>query len=175
MRDKNELKRMKGHKMDLKTAKRLLANQSKEGLLRVIVSLLGFSEEAEEWLLDYCQEHGEVSNAGLLARKQVEHYWDIAEAVIDEANCYGGADESEEDDAGNALFTIGELVKKHSFDCSFRQSLMYRMLEQFRRSNSGFEDVLIDACMGLCQTGEEFLYLADKLFSGRSAPVMFTA
>ena len=37
--------------MDLKTARRLLANQSKEALLRIIISLSGFSEEAEEWLL----------------------------------------------------------------------------------------------------------------------------
>ncbi len=50
MRNKNELKRMKGHKMDLKTAKRLLANQSKEGLLRVIVSLSG-----EPWEENFCR------------------------------------------------------------------------------------------------------------------------
>ena len=155
--------------MDLKTARRLLANQSKEALLRIIISLSGFSEEAEEWLLDYCQEHGEAGNTELLARKQVEHYWDIAEDYIGEANCYGGAYESEEDDAGNALFTIRELVKKHSFDWNFRLSLMDRMLELFERDNSGFEDALIDACMDLCKTGEEFLYLADRLRDASSA------
>ena len=155
--------------MDLKTARRLLANQSKEALLRIIVNLSGFSKEAEEWLLDYCEDHGEASNTELLARKQVEHYWDIAKDFIDEANCYGGAYESEEDDAGNALFTIRELVKKHSFDWRFRQSLMDRMLELFERDNSGFEDALIDACMDLCKTGEEFLCLADRLRDASSA------
>ena len=113
--------------------------------------------------MDYCGTHGEISDAELIARKQVEHYWNVAERTIDEANCYGGTYEEEEDEAGNALFMIGELVKKHSFDWRFRRSLIDRMLEQFERQNSGFEDALIDTCMELCQTGEEFLYLADML------------
>jgi len=154
--------------MDLKTARRLLVNQSKEELLRIIVSLSGFSEEAEEWLLDYCEDHGEASDAEFLARKQVEHCWCIAEGIIDEANCYGGAYENEEDHAGTALFTIGELVKKHSFDWKFRQSLMDRMLEQFMRDNSGFEDALIDTCVELCKAGAEYLYLAERLRNASS-------
>lgn len=149
--------------MDLKTARRLLANQSKEELLRIIVSLSESSDEAEEWLLDYCEKHGEVSEAELLARKQVERCWNTAEGIIDEANCYGGTSEDETDEVDAALCTIGELAKKHSFGWDFRQSLMDRMLDQFMRDNSGFEDALIDACMELCQVGEEHLYLADRL------------
>ena len=76
--------------MDYKTARRLLSNQSKEELLRIIVRLSSYTEEAEEWLLDYCGTHGEISDAELVARKQVEHYWNVAERTIDEANCYGG-------------------------------------------------------------------------------------
>ena len=155
--------------MDLKTARRLLTNQSKEEMLRIIVNLSGFSEEAEKWLLDYCEDHGEASDAEFLARKQVEHCWSVAESIIDEANCCGGADEDEEDSAGTALFTIGELVKKHTFDWKFRQSLIDRMLEQFMQDNSGFEDALIDACMELCQAGTEYLYLADRLRDASSA------
>ncbi len=160
---------MKGFNMDLKTARKLLANQSKEGLLRIIVSLSESSDEAEEWLLDYCEKHGEVNEAELLARKQVEHYWNAAEEMIDEANCYGGTSEDEADEVDAALCTIRELAKKHSFSWDFRQSLIDRMLEQADRNNSGFEDALIDACMDLCRTEKEFLYLADRLRDASSA------
>ena len=69
--------------MDLKTARRLLSNQSKEELLKIIISLYADSEKAEEWLLDDCETHGENSDAELVARKQVEHYWNVAERTID--------------------------------------------------------------------------------------------
>lgn len=147
--------------MDLKTTKRLLANQSKEELLKIIANLSAYSEEAEEWLLKYCEKHGKVDNAELVARKQIELAWRTAEDIIDESNFYGGTDGEEEVDT--ALFTIGELSKKYTLDWGFRQSLIDRMLEQFRHDDGVFEDMLIDACLELCRTDEEYLFLADRL------------
>ena len=149
--------------MDLKTVRKLLSNRSREDLLKIIIELSAYSEEAEEWLLDYCEQRGEASNAELVARKQVEHHWLVAENIIDEANCYGGPDEEGEDKVYLSLIEIGELSKKHMFGWDFRQSLIDRMLEQLRENNSGFEDLLIDACTELCREDGEFQYLAERL------------
>ena len=39
--------------MDINSARKLLANQSTDDLIKIIVSLANISEDAEEWLLNY--------------------------------------------------------------------------------------------------------------------------
>ncbi len=152
--------------MDLSDVKKLLKNQSNENLLKIIVRLSNYSEDAEEWLLDYCKKNSKTEDTALVAKKQIEHYWQIAEEIIDEANMYGGT--NQEDDAYDALSKIDELVKDYKLEWEFRKQLVDGMLEQFFQDNSGFEDSLIDSCMTICQTAEEYLYLAERLESSRS-------
>ena len=149
--------------MDLETAGKLLSNLSKDDLFKIIITLCSYSEEAEEWLLDHCEEHGKVGDEELLAQEQVEYYLRRAKNVIDRAEWYGGPDEEGEDRAFLSIAEISELVKSHSFSRDFRRSVLDRLLEQFLHNDTGLEDPMIDACTDLCVSDEEFLYLAERL------------
>lgn len=148
--------------MDLTTAKKLLRNTKREDLIKIISKLSTYDDAADEWLLDYCNKHCEEEK-NLVIQKQIRHYWDVAEAIIDEANEYGGTSYSKEEEAYDALSMIDDLTKKNKTPWTFRQQIVDEMMEQFYYGNSGFDDALFDNCDCLCQTKEEKLYLADAL------------
>ena len=152
--------------MNIDTVKKLLANQEKAELYKIISRLSNYSEEAEEWLLNYCRKKGEKSDSSFIVEKQVQHYWSVAEEIIDEANMYGGT--YKEDDAYDALYKIDELVKNNKISWECRRNIVDSMLEQFYVGNSGFDDALIESCEVLCQLKEEKLYLADKISESTS-------
>ena len=152
--------------MNIDTVKKLLANQERTELYSIISKLSNYSEDAEEWLLDYCSKKGKKSDSSLIVEKQIQHYWSVAEDIIDEANMYGGT--YNEDDAYDALDKIDELAKKNKISWECRRDIVDSMLEQFYIGNSGFDDTLIDTCEILCQSKEEKLYLADKISESSS-------
>ena len=152
--------------MNIDTVKKLLANQERTELYSIISKLSNYSEDAEEWLLDYCSKKGKKSDSSLIVEKQIQHYWSVAEDIIDDANMYGGT--YNEDDAYDALDTIDELAKKNKISWECRRDIVDSMLEQFYIGNSGFDDTLIDTCEILCQSKEEKLYLADKISESSS-------
>ena len=98
--------------MNIDTVKKLLANQERTELYSIISKLSNYSEDAEEWLLDYCSKKGKKSDSSLIVEKQIQHYWSVAEDIIDDANMYGGT--YNEDDAYDALDKIDELAKKNN-------------------------------------------------------------
>lgn len=152
--------------MNIDTVKKLLANQEKTELYNIISRLSSYSEDAEEWLLDYCSKKSKKSDSSLIVEKQIQHYWSVAEDIIDDANMYGGT--YNEDDAYDALDKIDELVKKNEISWECRRNIVDSMMEQFYAGNSGFDDTLIDSCEVLCQSKEEKLYLADKISESSS-------
>ena len=152
--------------MNIDTVKKLLANQERTELYSIISKLSNYSEDAEEWLLDYCSKKGKKSDSSLIVEKQIQHYWSVAEDIIDDANMYGGT--YNEDDAYDALDKIDELAKKNKISWECRRDIVDGMLEQFYIGNSGFDDTLIDTCEILCQSKEEKLYLADKISESSS-------
>jgi len=152
--------------MNIDTVKKLLANQERTELYSIISKLSNYSEDAEEWLLDYCSKKGKKSDSSLIVEKQIQHYWSVAEGIIDDANMYGGT--YNEDDAYDALDKIDELAKKNKISWECRRDIVDSMLEQFYIGNSGFDDTLIDTCEILCQSKEEKLYLADKISESSS-------
>ena len=152
--------------MNIDTVKKLLANQERTELYSIISKLSNYSEDAEEWLLDYCSKKGKKSDSSLIVEKQIQHYWSVAEDIIDDANMYGGT--YNEDDAYDALDKIDELAKKNKISWECRRDIVDSMLEQFYIGNSGFDDTLIDTCEILCQSKEEKLYLADKISESSS-------
>ena len=153
--------------MDLTTAKKLLKNTQKNELIKIIARLSTYDEAANEWLLDYCKEHCEEDNK-LVVQKQMQHYWRVAEKIIDEANDYGGCSEEDEDEAYDALRKIDKLNEENETPWEFRKAIVDGMMGQFFLGNSGFEDTLYDSCSELCKTQEEQLYLADVLSKSRS-------
>ena len=151
--------------MDINSARKLLANQSTDDLIKIIVNLANISEDAEEWLLNYCDQHGKVADEGLILKKQIEHYWYVAEEIIDEANMYGGTSDDKESTCCCALFTIDDLASKnkHRLEWDFRKSIIDSMMTQFHVGNSGFEHNLMDSCLNLCEKKDEYLYLAGEI------------
>jgi tetratricopeptide (TPR) repeat protein len=152
--------------MNIDTVKKLLANQERTELYSIISKLSNYSEDAEEWLFDYCSKKGKKSDSSLIVEKQIQHYWSVAEDIIDDANMYGGT--YNEDDVYDALDKIDELAKKNKISWECRRDIVDSMLEQFYIGNSGFDDTLIDTCEILCQSKEEKLYLADKISESSS-------
>lgn len=152
--------------MNIDTVKKLLVNQERTELYSIISKLSNYSEDAEEWLLDYCSKKGKKSDSSLIVEKQIQHYWSVAEDIIDDANMYGGT--YNEDDVYDALDKIDELAKKNKISWECRRDIVDSMLEQFYIGNSGFDDTLIDTCEILCQSKEEKLYLADKISESSS-------
>lgn len=150
--------------MDLTTVKKLLENVKRDELIKMIAKLTTYDEKSEEWLLEYCKEHCIDSDKNLVTQKQIQHYWEAAESIINEANQYGGT--YDEDEAYNALSMIADLAEKTKTAWGFRRPIVDEMMEQFYLGNSGFEDALADTCMVLCQGKEEKLYLADALGKG---------
>ena len=154
--------------MDIATAKKLLAEQSKQDLIKIIARLSNYSDDAESWLLEYCGKHGAADGRQLAAEKQMRHEWDIAWEIIEEANEFGGTYENREDDACDALERMETLIKKNKFTWDFRKPIVDEMLEQIFEGNSGFEDLLMDHCEMLCKTKDEKLYLAERLKASAS-------
>ncbi|MBO6209974.1 MAG: hypothetical protein J6N99_04720 [Schwartzia sp.] len=154
--------------MDIATAKKLLAEQSKQDLIKIIARLSNYSDDAESWLLEYCGKHGAADGRQLAAEKQMRHEWDIAWEIIEEANEFGGTYENREDDACDALERMETLIKKCKFTWDFRKPIVDEMLEQIFEGNSGFEDLLMDHCEMLCKTRDEKLYLAERLKASAS-------
>lgn len=149
--------------MDIATAKKLLAEQSKQDLIRIIARLSTYSDDAESWLLEYCGKHGAADGKQLAAETQLRHEWGIAREIIAEANEFGGTYEDREEDACDALARMDTLLRKNKFAWDFRKPIVDEMLEQFFEGNSGFEDTLVDSCETLCKARDEKLYLAERL------------
>ena len=147
--------------MDIETVEKLLENRDRTELYDIIAQLSDCSDEAEEWLLDYCSRKSGENNSALIAEKQIRHYWYMAEDIIDDANTYGGT--KDEDDAYYALNMIDDLARENEISWECRKEIVDGMLKQFYIGNSGFEDKLIESCETLCKTNEENLYLADKI------------
>ena len=70
--------------MDIQTASKLLKNTKREDLVKIISKLSGYSNEANEWLLSYCRKNCEKEK-NIVIQEQIQHYWDVAERIIDEA------------------------------------------------------------------------------------------
>ena len=150
--------------MDKNTINKLLKDTSQDELIEIISSLVSHSTRSEEWLLNYCKQKGDSFNKSLIAKNQIQHYWNEAKEIISLANEYGGT--YNEDDAYDALSMINDLCNEAKTDWEFRQRIVDEMMEQFYLGNSGFDDALVDSCMVLCQNKDEMLYLAPKLCNG---------
>ena len=148
--------------MDLKAVSKLLKDTKREDLIKIIAALSEYNSETNERLLNYCEDHCEEEK-DLVVKEQIQHYWDIAMEIIDEANRYGGTYYKREEEAYDALNIIDKLAQENITPWTFRRQIIDEMMEQFYYGNSGFDDSLVESCEVLCRTKEEKLYLADSL------------
>lgn len=117
--------------------------------------------------MEYCENNCSDIDKTLLTQKQIQHYWNVAKAIIYEANEYGGT--NDEDTVYDAMMTINALADNIvETNWNFIQPIVDEMMEQFHIGNSGFDDLLVDSCLVLCQKKEEKLYLAKLLSKGEN-------
>ena len=154
--------------MDVKTAGKLLGKTSREELIRIISHLSACSEEAEKWLLNYCNDRSHEKDRDFAAEKQLQSCWNIAEEIINENNRYGEVSDQKEAMAYDAMDEINRLAESYDIPWEIRREIVDRMMAQFYLSSSGFEDVLAESCDKLCQSEAEQLYYANCLAKSAS-------
>ena len=148
--------------MDKKTLNLLIGKMKKKKLLELISQMTLYSSGAEEILLDYCKNDKMVENKNIVFEMQLQNLWDAAYSIIDDANSYGGC-HYEEELACDEIYEMQSLIAKYEISWEVRKDILDKMLEQIIYDNSGFTDILLETTDELCQTDNEYLYLADLL------------
>jgi len=149
--------------MDKKTLNLLIGKMKKKKLLELISQMTLYSSGAEEILLDYCKNDKMVENKNIVFEMQLQNLWDAAYSIIDDANSYGGCHYEEEEFACDEIYEMQSLIAKYEISWEVRKDILDKMLEQIIYDNSGFTDILLETTDELCQTDNEYLYLADLL------------
>lgn len=143
----------------------LLNNFDKNRLIELIEQLRWKNMNLDAQILEWAREN-KKSDDKAIEINLLKEYWEVVYDIVDSANDYGGSSLSEDEEVFFKLSYITEIVQKNDLPWSVRGELVDDILEQFNRSNSGFEDSLIDLAVELCQNEKEELYLADCLAEG---------
>lgn len=153
--------------MDKKTVDKMLENADRKDLIDIIVRMSKNSPKAEMVIIDWCKGNNEKYRKKAI-EAELEKLWEEARAVISEFNEYGGGPDSDEEEAGDKLWKMDEIVKTNDISWENRVVILDEMLEEFRIGNSGFDDLLIDVASSFCKSADEKRYLADALAEGGS-------
>ena len=139
--------------------KSLLLDKTESQLRELIIDIVSRFPDSYEFIFRQEKSEGKVDvNAELAAE-----LWTDAEAIISEFNEYGGGPEEDEEEAHEKIEELSKLLP--SLPWQERREIMDDMLKQYHLGNSGFDDVLIDACFEMCKEEQEWLYLAERLLS----------
>lgn len=152
--------------MNKKTVEEMLKGASKKDCLDIISKMSNRSKAAEQVIVEWCKKNNTAYKTKAI-EIELRNLWEKAYAIIDRFNEYGGGPDDEEEEAGDNLWKMDELVKEHAIPWDTRVEILDEMLDQFRIGNSGFDDLLIDVASTFCKTNEELRYLADQLADGR--------
>jgi hypothetical protein len=90
-------------------------------------------------------------------------YWEDARSIISEFNELGGGPEDDEEEAYGYLEKISELINEGGLSTAAKLEFLDEAFEEYNIDNSGFEDGLMDIFFEICQTKDEWEYLAKKL------------
>ena len=137
----------------------LLADKTESQLRKLIFDIASCFPDSYEFILRQEKSEGKINVSVELAME----LWADAEAIISEFNEYGGGPEEDEEEAHEKIEELIKLLP--SLPWQERRKIMDDMLEQYHLGNSGFDDVLADACFKMCKEEQEWLYLAERLLS----------
>ena len=137
----------------------LLADKTESQLRELILNIMSRFPDSYEFILRHEKSEGKVDARAELAAE----LWADAEAIISEFNEYGGGLEEDEEEAYEKIRGLSRILP--SLPWQERREIMDGMLEQYHLGNSGFGDVLTDACFEMCKEEQEWLYLAERLLS----------
>jgi hypothetical protein len=146
------------HKNDIK---KMNAEQ-----LRSLVDYLRNSDpDVDTGIDEWLSRKGNISTADTAnaARNRLAlSYWSSACSLINDMNEYGGADDEDYEEAADWIEKLQALIKI-GLENDTRAEIFEEAFEQYRYSNSGFDDNLMDLMMDLCLDEGEWKLFADKL------------
>lgn len=90
-------------------------------------------------------------------------YWNNAQNIISEFNCYGGGPDEDKEEAYEWLEKISDLIKEDIITPEAKYKFMDAAFVEYDAGNSGFDDDLMDLLFELCKEKEEWEYLVKKL------------
>lgn len=90
-------------------------------------------------------------------------YWNNAQNIISEFNCYGGGPDEDEEEAYAWLEKITDLINEDKITSEAKREFMDAAFVEYDAGNSGFDDVLMNIFFDLCKEKEEWEYLVRKL------------
>jgi len=142
-------------------------------LVSLISYLIQRGEQARlhvlEWLKENSDKPQNTVNQKKSNKNQKTHdvllfeYWNKAQNIISEFNCYGGGPDEDEEEAYEWLEKIMNLVNEDKITPEAKRELMDAAFVEYDAGNSGFDDALMDLFFGLCKEKEEWEYLVEKL------------
>jgi uncharacterized Zn finger protein len=142
-----------------KTIESVLKDKTEAQLRQLLIDISRRFPDTSDFILRWSNSKGQIDVAGELAMA----LWKKAEVIIDQFNEYGGGPDDDEEAACEYICEMGKLIPKLSWEA--RQKIVDRMLEQYSYGNSGFEDMLIEACYKMCSEKDELVYLAEQFLS----------
>ncbi|OLN28239.1 hypothetical protein [Desulfosporosinus metallidurans] len=142
-------------------------------LIKLIMNLIQREGQARlhvlEWLEQNCDTNKKASNSNKKSKSPKIHdellfeYWNNAQSIISEFNCYGGGPEEEEEEVYEWLEKISVLIKEDNITPEAKRRFMEAAFVEYDAGNSGFDDGLMDLFFELCKEKDEWEFLVQKL------------
>ncbi|GAB6155743.1 hypothetical protein JCM17380_44940 [Desulfosporosinus burensis] len=146
-------------------------------LIKLIMNLIQREGQARlhvlEWLEQNCNTNKKASNSNKSKSPKIHNellfeYWNNAQSIISEFNCYGGGPEEEEEEVYEWLEKISDLIKEDKITPEAKHRFMDAAFVEYDTGNSGFDDGLMDLFFELCKEKDEWEFLVQKLNSRKS-------
>jgi len=142
-------------------------------LISLIMYLIQRGEQTRLHVLEWLDEHSDKPKNTLNQKKSNKtqkihdellfEYWNRAQNIISEFNCYGGGPDEDEEEAYEWLEKITDLINEDKITSEAKRKFMDAAFVEYDAGNSGFDDTLMDLFFDLCKEKEEWEYLVKKL------------
>lgn len=153
--------------------KEQLESLNYNALIRLIMYLVKRGEQSRlhvlEWLDENSDQPQNTANQKKNNKTKKIHdellfeYWNNAQSIISEFNCYGGGPDEDEEEAFEWLEKITDLINEDKITPEAKCEFMDEAFVEYDAGNSGFDDALMDLFFELCKEKEEWEYLVRKL------------
>lgn len=141
-------------------------------LIRLIMYLIQSGEQTRLHVLEWLDKNNDkpenAENQKNIKTQKIHdellfQYWNKAQNIISEFNCYGGGPDEDEEEAYDWLGRISDLISEDKITSDVKRKFMDEVFIEYDAGNSGFDDVLIDLLFELCKEKNEWEYLVKKL------------
>lgn len=153
--------------------KNRIENLKSNELISLIMDLIQRGEQTRLYVLEWLDENNDNLQNTINEEKSdsikkihdelLFEYWNNAQNIISEFNCYGGGPDEDEDEAYYWIEKITDLIMEGRITLETKLKFIDAVFVEYDAGNSGFDDSLIDLLFTLCKEKEEWEYLVKKL------------